>query len=222
MWTSYFREVCGLELEGDLWQRALDYEATMQSACWWWPYRDFVMVCDRPAAIHLEQIGERGWGSHRLHCEDGPAIVWRDSWGLYFIHGIRTTQQVVEAPETLTREQVLAERNAEVRRVIYERLGAERFVGLLDLKPVQSDEFGTLYRAEQAGDEDLVVVKVANSTPEPDGSIKEYWLRCEPRLRPMKSDGTYRSPQDLTAVNAVASTFGMTGPEYRRSLCVQT
>jgi hypothetical protein len=30
----------------------------------------------------------------------------------------------------------------------------------------------------------------------------------------MRSDGTFGPPQQLTARNAVAATFGLTGPDY--------
>ena len=104
-WASYFREVCGLHLSGDIWDRARAYEATMESACWWWPHRDFVLAVERPTVIHRELTDparSRGWKSHRLHCDDGPAVVWPDGWGVYAIHGVRVPRQVVEAPATLT------------------------------------------------------------------------------------------------------------------------
>jgi len=61
----FFREVCDLALGGDLWDRAKAYEATMESACWWWPHRDFVIVSERPTAIHRELVDPekaRGFG----------------------------------------------------------------------------------------------------------------------------------------------------------------
>jgi hypothetical protein len=57
------------------------------------------------------------------------------------------------------------------------------------------------------------MVKVRNSTPEPDGSVKDYFLRVHPQLRPM-IDGGLGDPQPMTARNAVASTFGLRGEEY--------
>jgi hypothetical protein len=81
--------------------------------------------------------------------------------------------------------------------------------------PIHADDCGTLYRAEQQGDEPLLMVKVINSTPEPDGHSKEYWLRVQPELRPMLKDNQFGEPQELTARNAIASTFGKRGEEYR-------
>jgi len=42
---------------------------------------------------------------------------------------------------------------------------------------------GELYFAEVPGDEPLVMVKVMNSTLEPDGSPKPYFLRVHPQCR---------------------------------------
>src|SRR6185312_5411733 len=111
-YTSFFREVCDLALPGDLWERGRAYESTIESACWWWPCRDFVMVCARPTEILIEQVAPRGWGSHRLHCETGPAIVWPDGWGVYAWHGTRVPGDLIE--HGWDHERILREPNAEV------------------------------------------------------------------------------------------------------------
>jgi hypothetical protein len=202
--VSFFREVCGLELPSDLWDRARAYECTMQSTCWWWPHRRFVMVCARPTVIHRELVSPqrpRGWGSHRLHCADGPAIAWPDGWGLWYWHGVRVSRQVIEAPASLTVAQIAAERNAEMRRVMVERFGLDRYILESGAKLIHSDECGALYRQEQADDEPIVAVHVVNSTPEPDGESKKYMLRVPPTM--------------TTAREAVAWTFGLKPNEYR-------
>lgn len=202
-WTSFFREVCKLEIPGDTWDRARAYEGTIESACWWWPHRRFVMVCERPVAIHRELANPdvvRGWGSHRLHCEDGPAVVWPDGWGVWSWHGVRVPQHVIEQPELITAQQVLAEQNAEVRRVMIDRMTPERFLGELDAEPVQQDDYGKLWRVELADDEPLVMVELDNSTVEPDGSTKTYFLRVNPECR--------------TALEAVSWTFDQKPSDY--------
>jgi hypothetical protein len=142
-WTSFFREVCGLQLNGDLWMRSLAYEATLESTCWWWPHRDFVIVSERPVTIHRELVNPdrpRGWDSHRLHCEDGPAVAFKDGWGIWAWHGNRVTRQIVEQPETLTVDQVRFESNAEVRRVMVERMGWDAFCASAKMKLLHVDE----------------------------------------------------------------------------------
>jgi len=52
-WPAYFsflRQVCGLELPGDLWAREAALARAEAAAGWWWPHRRFVMVCERPAS----------------------------------------------------------------------------------------------------------------------------------------------------------------------------
>jgi hypothetical protein len=127
-------------------------------------------------------------------------VVWPDGWGVHAVHGVRVPRQVVEAPETLSVEQIAGEANVEVRRVMLERFGAERFMRESGGRLVQQDEWGKLWRADIAGDEPLVMVEVVNSTAEPDGSFKDYFLRVPPTVR--------------TAREAVAWTFGVDEGAY--------
>jgi hypothetical protein len=71
--------------------------------------------------------------------------------------------------------------------------GKGSYIQAVGAKLVHKDEYGELYRIEMGDDEALQMVKVMNSTPEPDGSVKPYWLRVNPNVR--------------TAHGAVASTF---------------
>jgi hypothetical protein len=161
------------------------------------------MVCERPSVIHRELVDPsrpRGWDSHRLHCATGPAIAWPDGWGVWAWHGVRVPRHVIEAPDTITVAEIQAEANAEVRRVLIERMGWDRWLSATGARPVQSDRFGDLYRIE-VNDATVGVVLVNNSTPEPDGSIKTYAL-----LVPAEHE---------TAHAAVASTFGLTADEYQ-------
>jgi hypothetical protein len=182
--VSFFREVCGLDLGKDMSARADAYAGTCESACWWWPHRDFVMVCERPSALRRDARG-------RLHCETGPAIAWPDGWSLYRLHGVRVTREDIEGALTATR--IRDEPNAEVRRVLVDRYGPAKYMADVGAVLVHTDRYGSLYRVEMPGDEPIEMVKVRNSTPEPDGSIKDYWLRVAPGAK--------------TAHAAVASTF---------------
>jgi hypothetical protein len=68
-------------------------------------------------------------------------------------------------------------------------------------KRLDHDErYGTLWRRDIADDEPIVMIGVVNSTPEPDGRFKRYWLRM---------------PPDMTmAREAVAWTFDMPAEAY--------
>lgn len=205
--VSYLHEVCGLDL-GDMQERADAYAATARSACWWWPHTDFVVVCERPKSITLDDRG-------RLHDADKPAMQFRDGYSVYAWHGVTVPADVILKPQDITVERIKGERNVEVRRVMLERYGFERFVADCGAKMIHKDEFGELYRQDLEGDEPLTMVRVRNSTPEPDGTFKHYFLAVHPELRPLLGGDTYGEPQELTARNAVASTFGLRGEEYK-------
>ena len=181
-WSTFFRDFTGLELDNNLWDRSRAFEQTIANAGWWWPHKDFVIVCDRPREIHREQVGDRGWNSHRLHNERGPAISWRDDWALYFVHGVRVTEQIVLRPETLTTEQIMKEDNAEVRRIMCEKMGWEKFIHEAKLKlihecddPANMPNKLRLYDTpEQVLGVPVRLLSVVNATPKLNGEIPRY------------------------------------------------
>lgn len=111
-------------------------------------------------------------------------------------------------------QDIESERNAEIRRVKIERYGQSKYLLDSGARLLQTDDFGSLYRKDIEDDEPLVMVKVVNSTPETDGTFKDYFLRVDPQLRPLLGDDNFGKPQAMTARNAVASTYGLRGAEY--------
>ncbi len=106
------------------------------------------------------------------------------------------------------------ESNTEVQRIMIERYGWERYAEESNAKLIDDDNrWGKLYRKG-----DLFFLRVTNSSPEPDGSFREFILpvdrRCRPIPDPNDPNGEFGVTQERTALNALASTFGMTGVEY--------
>jgi hypothetical protein len=194
-WQSYvgFYRRVGLDLTPDIWARAEAYRGAQMNSGWWYPFTTFVVVSDTPQQISRDDVG-------RLHHESGMAIRYRDGWGLYMWHGVRVPALVIEHPEQITVAMIEAEANAEVRRVMVERYGLARYILDSGAQKMQEDDFGVLYRKEQKSDEPILMVKVVNSTPELDGSYKDYFLRVPPDTK--------------TARGAVAWTFGMEERDY--------
>ena len=56
--------------------------AIAQSSGWWWPFANVVILTERPVELHLDSDG-------RLHCEDRPALLYRDGSGVWAEHGER-------------------------------------------------------------------------------------------------------------------------------------
>ena len=167
--------------------------------------------------VHVEEAAT----GKRLHNATGPALD-SDIENLHFWHGVMVPEFVIMRPEFITVEHIQKEENVEVRRVMLDRYGIARYLVDSKAERIHEDEFGELYRTEIHDDEPLVMVKVLNSTQEPDGSRKSYFLRVHPELCPLQTDGDLGAPQKLTAMNAIASTFGLTGAQYARSLAQES
>jgi hypothetical protein len=202
---EYFREVCGLTAQTD---KLSSMTALARHANWWLPHKHICWVSERHHILHRDERG-------RLHNIIGPALVYPDGWAIYAVHGVRIPAAIIEEKDKISIKEIDKEQNAEIRRVMVELYGQSRYLLDSGAIKVHSDDCGTLFRKEIPGDEPLVMVKVVNSTAEPSGERKDYFLRVHPQLRPMLPDGKLGDPQELTARNAVASTFGKFGREYQ-------
>jgi len=178
-------------------------------------HKRFWIVSDFPQTIGRDE-------QNRPHCLTGPQLSWRDGWKTYYVHGVRVPAWVVENPERITVASIEAEQNAEIRRVMVERYGIQRYVrdAQFDVLDTDKDPLGQPRRLLRRGD--VVVVELTNSTVDADGTRRVYHVPCEPELRPMPRmpGGEWGAPQTLTALNAVASTYSMRGEDYR--LAVET
>ena len=156
----------------------------------WRGGRELILV-PRPA-LHVAE--------GRLHRPDRPAVEWRNGLSYWFWEGLHIPRRVAAQSSEQARLQVLIRTpNLERRRLLLDRLGYERFLELTDAELAQQDDYGKLWRTGHSVDgEQLTVVEVVNSTPEPDGSRRRYFLRVP--------------PDTLTARQAVAWTFGFDDP----------
>lgn len=74
------------------------------------------------------KIQKRG---RNLHGQSSPAIEFADGFKLWYWNGIRVNQQLIEKPETITRADILAQNNAEIRRCYMEKLTAKTYYDIL-------------------------------------------------------------------------------------------
>lgn len=84
---------------------------------------NYVVVCNRPKELHFNDANE-------LHCEDGPAVSFRrgTECDIYSINGVVVPEFVVMSPETITIDMVKSEENVEIKRVMMERMGIEKYL----------------------------------------------------------------------------------------------
>ncbi|WP_141583213.1 DUF6745 domain-containing protein [Actinomadura sp. WMMA1423] len=164
-----------------------------RSAGWWWPYERLVILSERPGELHRDEPG-------RLHRGDGPALAYPDGFALHAWRGMPIPPGFVESLTDLTPDRISSEQNAELRRVMLEIFGYDRYLAETGARPLHRDETGVLWSIDLPGDEPVVMVEVVNSTPEPDGTHRTYYLRVPPDTR--------------TARAGVAWTFGVDEADY--------
>ena len=159
----------------------------------------------------------------RLHRDNGPAYITptrviyyqngrkhgidADKFGSinFYYENIRIPPHFYHKPESLTIDEVLAHSNAEVRYVGIKIIGFDKVLEDERIEIIdQCEKTGMiLFQINGIFEEPVSYLKVINSTQEPDGSYKSYYL-CVP-------------PTSKTCVDAVAWTFRMTADEYSPS-----
>ncbi len=155
-------------------------------------HAEFCIISDRPELLQVD-------GENRPHNADGPFCRWRDGTALYSFHGVRTPAWIINHPERLTAKAVLAEGNAEVRRVMVEKMGMEKFLINADAKCIHRHEMGDLFSIDLPNDPERVLRAVRVKDP---STERIYFLRVPPQIK--------------RADDAVAWTFGFdTAKEYR-------
>jgi hypothetical protein len=154
---------------------------------WWFPYENICLASERHICVHKDGAGE-------LHKEDGPAFAYSDGWKGWFWHGTSVSQKLIEAPETLTPQEIMGERNSEIQRVMLDRFGMENFLSASGAVLVHSHERGDLFSIETDDDEDYI--KIVKVTCPSTGN--RYFLRVPPHME--------------RADDAVAWTFGFEIP----------
>lgn len=150
----------------------------------WTLFFDEVCIVCRKPTVHFEVPHEeiKAGTVSVLHRMDGPAIDFGkgDASNVYAVGGVVVEAYVVDNPEKITVADIEKESNAEVRRVKIDQYGQSRYLQDSEAEVVNEDDFGVLYRKALGADEPLMMVKVVNSTEEPDGTFKDYFIRVDP------------------------------------------
>lgn len=160
------------------------------------PLTRTVFICRLPK-VKLDE-------SKRLHCEDGAALEFPDGYKIFAWRGVPVPFNIIESPQSLTSQRIDEERNIEVRRALIDKFGIANYLRETCAGIKDQTELGTLYLKQIPGDEPIALVRVKNSTPEPDGTYKEYFLRVPPTVK--------------TVQEAVAWTFYLRPDEYGPSI----
>jgi len=165
-----------------------------KAACAYLFFENLCYVCPYPLRQSLDDFG-------RLHGSTGPAAEFSDGQKMYYWQGRPINEDLITRKFLITPISIDLQSNVEKRRIMMEIYGFEKYLRHAGAKKVHKDEYGTLYKRRPWLDRDpIVAVEVTNSTPEPDGTNKHYFLRVPPTIN--------------TAREAVAWTFGLAANEY--------
>jgi hypothetical protein len=169
-----------------------------RAAGWWWCYRHFTIITDRPERLDRDANGA-------LHSATGPAIRYRDGWGFHAWHGRRVPAWVIEAP---TVEAIAAEPNVEIRRCAIEAMGWDVFARKAELALVGSApdpgnygcEIQLFDVPERLWGSRIRLLLATNGSTERSGERRKYGLTVPAAIN--------------DPVAAAAWTYGLTAAEY--------
>ncbi len=109
---------CDPNTPGYRWSRPLIYAFLFGAWYLFWTDSDLYWVA-KPT-LRLDSL-------NRLHCTDGPAFL-SDVVNFYYLEGWQMPPHIILHPEMLSLQEILEETNEEVRRILVERFGWERFL----------------------------------------------------------------------------------------------
>ncbi|MBZ0188166.1 MAG: hypothetical protein K8F91_18095 [Candidatus Obscuribacterales bacterium] len=191
--VSFIATKLSVSLDEEIRNLLTDWLLIKQHAFHFFAYEKVVFVSRFPTAVHLDE-------RLRLNCQSGPAIVFEDGFELYFVEGVSVSKEIVDETEKITVQSIEKEDNVEVRRIMIQRYGLDRFISDSGAVEVDRDDCGILYRKDQKNDEAIMVVEVIDATSIKQGNPRHYFLRVPPYMK--------------TARAAVAWTFNLREGEY--------
>jgi len=199
--VSFFTDVCGLELNKDIMERATAYRRVCESVNYIWCNRDYVMVCARPTKIEQDEQG-------RLHSTKGQAIEYMDGWGLTMLHGHKfDSVEEMQKHLKMSVKETLAIDNVDRRAVLMMEKPPEAIFEELECKKI--DEASV----EREGGTTLIyeLYAVDGLTNETEKMLR---YKCASFERTGKMYTKFIEPHYTSALQAIAESHNLTGEEY--------
>jgi hypothetical protein len=141
-YVTFFRDV--MDWENETLKDFKHGEELCLSCGWVLWHENVCVIVDRPKTIRFNDENE-------LHCEDGPAIAYRDGWSLYMWNGTRIPAEWIEDKENVDVSVAITWENIEQRRCASEIIGWHIVLDKLDSVVVDEDgdpEIGTLLEVD--------------------------------------------------------------------------
>jgi hypothetical protein len=196
-WMNYIRSFEGIEIPSltDLYFSTLEKTRLTGS----YLTKDVAVILSAPKCLHIDP-------NHRPHAENGFAIEFETS-GLCAWKGLLVPDSYILNKDAITKQDILNERNVELRRALMEIIGPKRFSSLLDLETIDQSidaqgNLQSLYRTREK--DNLINAHLFFAHVVCPSTQRTYYLPVPPHL--------------TTAQDAVAWTFGLDGDTYHPSV----
>jgi len=152
--TEFLISKLGITLDQKA-QELLRCKQQLFEECGWiFPCENICLVCDRPLHLRFDSANE-------LHAEGEPAIAFADGYSLYFHHGVKLPEKYGKVHSDLWQaEWLLSESNAELRRVLIERIGYDRICCELQAVKLDTWQEYTLLKIDNADVEPIYLLKM--------------------------------------------------------------
>ena len=109
-----------------------------QAQCsWWWPTDVGVWAVDNPTILKYDE-------DMNLHCTDGPALEYSDGYRIYMVNGVLMKPEYLNDHSNITLDVIKSEINIEVKRVLRELYGNERYLVDSGARVVDMDQVPTM------------------------------------------------------------------------------
>jgi len=92
-----------------------------KNAGWFLPHEKICWISERHSRLERDDRG-------RLHSDNGMAFQYPDGWGAYYWHGVKVSDKIILKSSEITINEIEAESNQEVRRIMVERMGRQKFI----------------------------------------------------------------------------------------------
>jgi hypothetical protein len=217
-WLAYYRfgSMIGCPQRESLLRRLDIMERIAGSCGFWWPRDGICIISDRFAGVHWDNSRNAVGLPFRLHHDTQQAVSFRDGWGLYYWHGFRippSHEWLFANRAKLSADAIDKEPNAELRRIMLEIYGFERYCAEREAKVIAADELhGEARRLLEVTikGEPIRIVEVVNGSLEPDGSRRKFHLGAARR------QGGSALPK--TPAEAIANSYGVAPKHYREAV----
>lgn len=118
---KYAEKYLGLKYKKEDSKRIKIWENLSKSCGFIYTFENICFICDKPKNISVDFNGE-------LHDEKSPCMEFRDGYKFYAIDGVRMPNWVFEEPKKLNVESIDKESNIEVRRILIDRYGVDKYL----------------------------------------------------------------------------------------------